>query len=205
MKIARTPEDNDIVERRNRALVEAARTMLLASKLPLFLWAEAIATASIDFKESFALVARLEAVRIFIAYVAHKSFTIYQMDVKIAFLNGPLKEEVYVNQSDGFVDPDHPEKSTALYFLKKHGMEKCDSISTSMATSPKIDADLSGTPVDQTNYRSVIGLLMYLTSSRPELVQAVSCLDTHKSASGGIQFLGDKLVGWMLKKQDCTA
>ncbi|GJS12565.1 MAK10-like protein [Tanacetum coccineum] len=93
----------------------------------------------------------------------------------------------------------------AVDFLKKHGMEKCDSISTSMATSPKIDADLSGTPVDQTNYRSVIGLLMYLTSSRPELVQAVSCLDTHKSTSGGIQFLGDKLVGWMLKKQDCAA
>ncbi|GKD08058.1 retrovirus-related pol polyprotein from transposon TNT 1-94 [Tanacetum coccineum] len=50
----------------------------------------------IDFKESFAPVARLEAVRIFIAYAAHKSFPIYQMDVKTAFLNGPLKEEVYV-------------------------------------------------------------------------------------------------------------
>ncbi|GKB07745.1 gag-pol polyprotein [Tanacetum coccineum] len=55
----------------------------------------------IDFKESFALVARLEAVRIFVAYVAHKSFPIYQMDVKTAFLNGPLKEEVYVAQPDG--------------------------------------------------------------------------------------------------------
>nr|GFB71295.1 retrovirus-related Pol polyprotein from transposon TNT 1-94 [Tanacetum cinerariifolium] len=64
----------------------------------------------IDFEESFALVARLEAVRIFIAYAAHKSFPIYQMDVKMAFLNGPLKEEVYVAQPDEFVDPDHPEK-----------------------------------------------------------------------------------------------
>ncbi|GJY44131.1 retrovirus-related pol polyprotein from transposon TNT 1-94 [Tanacetum coccineum] len=63
----------------------------------------------IDFEESFALVARLEAVRIFVAYAAHKSFPIYQMDVKTAFLNGPLKEEVYVAQPDGFVDPDHPE------------------------------------------------------------------------------------------------
>ncbi|GKF37498.1 retrovirus-related pol polyprotein from transposon TNT 1-94 [Tanacetum coccineum] len=64
----------------------------------------------IDFEESFAPVARLEAVRIFVAYAAHKSFPIYQMDVKTAFFNGPLKEEVYVAQPDGFVDPDHPEK-----------------------------------------------------------------------------------------------
>nr|GFA22915.1 hypothetical protein [Tanacetum cinerariifolium] len=64
----------------------------------------------IDFEESFAPVARLEAVRIFIAYAAHKSFPIFQMDVKTAFLNGPLKEEVYVAQPDGFIDPDHPEK-----------------------------------------------------------------------------------------------
>nr|GFD26226.1 integrase, catalytic region, zinc finger, CCHC-type, peptidase aspartic, catalytic [Tanacetum cinerariifolium] len=64
----------------------------------------------IDFKESFAPVARLEAVWIFIAYAAHKSFLIYRMDLKIAFLNGPLKEEVYVAQLDGFVDPDHLEK-----------------------------------------------------------------------------------------------
>nr|GEX26211.1 retrovirus-related Pol polyprotein from transposon TNT 1-94 [Tanacetum cinerariifolium] len=56
----------------------------------------------IDFEESFASVARLEAVRIFIAYAAYKSFPIYQMDVKTAFLNGPLKEEVYVAQPDGF-------------------------------------------------------------------------------------------------------
>nr|GFA58824.1 retrovirus-related Pol polyprotein from transposon TNT 1-94 [Tanacetum cinerariifolium] len=61
----------------------------------------------IDFEESFAPVARLEAVRIFIAYAAHKSFPIYQMDVNMAFLNGPLKEEVYVAQPDGFVDPAH--------------------------------------------------------------------------------------------------
>nr|GEU50086.1 reverse transcriptase domain-containing protein [Tanacetum cinerariifolium] len=77
----------------------------------------------VDFEESFALVARLEAVRLFIAYAAHKSFTVYQMDVKIAFLYGPLKEEVYVNQPDGFVDPYHPNKvyrlKKALYGLKQ--------------------------------------------------------------------------------------
>nr|GEY54115.1 copia protein [Tanacetum cinerariifolium] len=158
----------------------------------------------IDFKKSFAPVARLEAVRIFVAYEAHKSFPIYQMDVKMTFLNGPLKEEVYVAQPDGFVDPDHPKKihqsprgifinqaKYALEILHKHGMEKGQSISTPMATKPKLDADLSGNPVDQTDYRSKIGSLMYLTSSRPDIV-----------TSGGIQFLGDKLVSWMSKKQN---
>nr|GEZ06823.1 Gag-Pol polyprotein [Tanacetum cinerariifolium] len=76
----------------------------------------------IDFEESLAPVARLESVRIFIAYAAHKSFLIYQMDVKTTFLNGPLKEEVYVAQPDGFVDPDHPEKVKngiiELYFVR---------------------------------------------------------------------------------------
>ncbi|GJV24917.1 integrase, catalytic region, zinc finger, CCHC-type containing protein [Tanacetum coccineum] len=60
----------------------------------------------IDFEESFAHVARLEAVRMFIAYAAHKNITIFQMDVKTAFLNGPLKEEVYVSQPEGFIDPE---------------------------------------------------------------------------------------------------
>ncbi|GJQ95917.1 retrovirus-related pol polyprotein from transposon TNT 1-94 [Tanacetum coccineum] len=77
----------------------------------------------IDFEESFAIVARLEAVRIFLAYAAHKSFLIYQMDIKMAFLNGLLKEEIYVAQPDGFVDPDHPKKvyrlRKALYGLKQ--------------------------------------------------------------------------------------
>nr|GEW18582.1 retrovirus-related Pol polyprotein from transposon TNT 1-94 [Tanacetum cinerariifolium] len=77
----------------------------------------------IDFEESFSLVARLEAVRVFVAYAAHTSFLIYQMDVKMAFLNGPLKEEVYVAQPDGFVDPHHPKKvyqhRKALYGLKQ--------------------------------------------------------------------------------------
>nr|GFB15899.1 hypothetical protein [Tanacetum cinerariifolium] len=77
----------------------------------------------VDFKESFATVARLEAIWLFIPYAAHKSFTVYQMDVKTTFLYGPLKEEVYVNQLDGFVDPYHPNKvyrlKKALYGLKK--------------------------------------------------------------------------------------
>nr|GEY49011.1 retrovirus-related Pol polyprotein from transposon TNT 1-94 [Tanacetum cinerariifolium] len=70
----------------------------------------------IDFEESFAPVARIEVIRIFIANAASKNMTIYQMDVKITFLNGELKEEVYVSQPDGFVNPDHP---THVYRLKK--------------------------------------------------------------------------------------
>ncbi|GJS85815.1 retrovirus-related pol polyprotein from transposon TNT 1-94 [Tanacetum coccineum] len=165
----------------------------------------------IDFEESFAPVDRLEAVRIFVAYAAHKSFPIYQMDVKTAFLNGPLKKEVYVAQPDGTLDPPVPTR-----YLFQPGQVRFRN------TKPKLDADLSGIPVDQTKYRSKIGSLMYLTSSRPDIVQAypkdssfeltafsdadhVGCLDTRKSTYRGIQFLGDKLVSWMSKKQDCTA
>nr|GEW26210.1 hypothetical protein [Tanacetum cinerariifolium] len=216
----------------------------------------------IDFEESFAPVALLEAVWIFIAYAAHKSFLIIQMDVKTTFLNGPLKEEVYVTQLEGFVDSDHPKKvyrlRKALYGLKqvprawydelstfltskgftkgtidltlytiryekdillvqiyvddiifgstnpkyskrfeklmhsrfemslmgemkfflghqihqspsgifinqakytlevlhKHSMDKGQTIGTPMATKPKLDADLGGNPVDQTDYRN---------------------------------------------------
>nr|GFB64535.1 retrovirus-related Pol polyprotein from transposon TNT 1-94 [Tanacetum cinerariifolium] len=77
----------------------------------------------IDFEESFALVARLEAIRIFLAYAAHKKMVVYQMDVNTAFLNGNLREDVYVSQPDGFVDPDNPNHvyklKKALYGLKQ--------------------------------------------------------------------------------------
>nr|GEX64720.1 retrovirus-related Pol polyprotein from transposon TNT 1-94 [Tanacetum cinerariifolium] len=134
----------------------------------------------IDFKESFAPVAGLEAVRIFVAYAAYNSFPIYQMDVKMEFLNGPLKEEVYVAQPDGFIDPDHPEKvyrlMKGLYGLKQAPRAWYDKLSQFlMSKGFTKDADHFG------------------------------CIDTRKSTSGGIQFLGDKLVSWMSKKQDCTA
>nr|GEX11601.1 copia protein [Tanacetum cinerariifolium] len=70
----------------------------------------------IDFEESFVPVARIDAIRIFIANAVSKNMTIYQIDVKTAFLNGELTEKVYVSQSEGFVDPDHP---THVYHLKK--------------------------------------------------------------------------------------
>ncbi|GJU09149.1 retrovirus-related pol polyprotein from transposon TNT 1-94 [Tanacetum coccineum] len=76
--------------------------------------------AGINFEESFAPVARLEAVRIFVAYAAHKNFPIYQMDVKTTFLNGPLKAEVFVRQPDGFVDPNFP-----TYWIIDFWIEGC--------------------------------------------------------------------------------
>ncbi|GJS32889.1 retrovirus-related pol polyprotein from transposon TNT 1-94 [Tanacetum coccineum] len=82
-----------------------------------------IVEEGINFEESFAHVARLEAVRMFVAFVAHKNITIFQMDVKTAFLKVPLKEEVYVSQPDGFFDPDFPDHvyrlKKALYGLKQ--------------------------------------------------------------------------------------
>ncbi|GJR78720.1 retrovirus-related pol polyprotein from transposon TNT 1-94 [Tanacetum coccineum] len=70
----------------------------------------------INFEESFAPVARIEAIRIFLANATRKNMTIYQMDVKMTFLNGELKEEVYVSQPEGFVDQDNP---SHVYKLKK--------------------------------------------------------------------------------------
>ncbi|GJV87203.1 retrovirus-related pol polyprotein from transposon TNT 1-94 [Tanacetum coccineum] len=233
----------------------------------------------IDFEESFAPVARLEAVRMFIAYAAHKNITIFQMDVKTAFLNGPLKEEVYVSQLEGFIDPEFPnhvyrlkkalyglkqaprawydklssfliehgftkgiidptlfirrhegdillvkvyvddiifgstnsdfskrfenlmknkfemsmmgelkfflglqvhqsprgifisQSQYAIGLLKKHGLDECVSLSTPMETE-RLDDDLQGTPTDQTTYRRMIGGLMYLTASRPDIIYA---------------------------------
>nr|GEX50077.1 ribonuclease H-like domain-containing protein [Tanacetum cinerariifolium] len=231
--VARTSEQNGIIERHNRTLIEAARTMLSAAKVPLFFWAEAIATTcftqnvhsdgenldkmkkeelhqfdrldvwelvdkplckniinmkwlwkskrdeentvirnksrlvakgyalkeEVDFEESFPPVARLEAVQLFIAYAAHKSFTVYQMDIKIAFLYAPLKEEVYVNQPDGFVDPYHPDQ---VYHLKK----------------------------------ALYGLKQAPRAWYDELSNFL--------VSKGFSKGGDKLVSWSSKKQDCT-
>ncbi|GJT35747.1 retrovirus-related pol polyprotein from transposon TNT 1-94 [Tanacetum coccineum] len=156
----------------------------------------------INFKESFAPVARIEAIRIFVAYVAHNNMIIYQMDVKTALLNGELKEEVYVSQLKGFVDqgnPSHVYKlKKALYGLKqaphacprgifinqskyayeivkKYGLHSTDSVNTPMIENKKLDEDLHGKLVDATLYCDMIGSLMYLTSNRLDLNHAI-CL-----------------------------
>ncbi|GJW92837.1 retrovirus-related pol polyprotein from transposon TNT 1-94 [Tanacetum coccineum] len=220
----------------------------------------------IDYDETFDPVARIEAIHLFLAYVAHKDFTVFQIDVKMAFLNGILKEEVYVGQPSGFVSKQYPDHvyalDKALYglkqapqawydvlskflidsgfqkgsidttlfikkkelmvkrfemsmmgemkfflglqvnqfsngifinqskyildILKRFGMENCDTVPTPMVEQAKLKLDLVGKPVDHTDYRSMIGSLMYLTSSRPDIMFA-TC---------------DKLVCWSLKKQN---
>ncbi|GKA55772.1 retrovirus-related pol polyprotein from transposon TNT 1-94 [Tanacetum coccineum] len=256
----------------------------------------------IDFEESFVPVARMEAIRIFLVYAAHKSFTVFQMDVKIAFLHEGIvwvkastKGMVYVD--DIIFGSTHPrytqlfsdlmksrfkmsmmgkmmfflglqvnqspcgvfinQSKYVLEILKKYGMEAYDPVGTPMEIKDKLDLDQNGSLVDATKYRSMIGALMYLTSSRPDIVHATclcaryqakptekhlkevkrifrylrgtvntglwyskdsgfeltgfsdadyaGCKDTFKSTSGGAQFLGEKLVSWSSKKQDCTA
>nr|GEU80042.1 copia protein [Tanacetum cinerariifolium] len=192
----------------------------------------------IDFEESFTPVARIKAIRIFIANAASKNITIYQKDVKTAFLNGELKEEVYVSQPEGFADPDHPTHvyrlKKALYGLKQDPralyntlsrMDSCDPVDTPMVDQLKLDEDPLGIPVDQTRFCSMVGSLMYLTASRPDLVfdglwyledtamaltayadaDHAGCQDTRKSTSGSALFLRDKLVSWSSKKQRSIA
>nr|GEY14079.1 hypothetical protein [Tanacetum cinerariifolium] len=214
---------------------------------------ERIEEEGIDFEELFALVARLEAIWIFLAYAAHKNMVVYQMDVKTAFLNGNLWEEVYVSQPDGFVDPDNPnhvyklkkalyalkqaprawydmlssfllshdfskgsvdptllirrndndlllfkmsmmgkisfflglqisqnprgifinQSKYALESLKKYGFESCDPVDTPMVEKSKMDEDREGKAVDPSHYRGMIGTLLYLTASRPDLQFAI--------------------------------
>ncbi|GJY08843.1 retrovirus-related pol polyprotein from transposon TNT 1-94 [Tanacetum coccineum] len=112
------------------AIVDSAWIEAMQDELHQF---DRLKEEGIDFEESFAPVARLEAVRIFVAYAAHKSSPIYQMDVKMAFLNGPLKEEVYVAQPEGFVNPDHPEK---VYLLRKalYGLKQAQSLGLTEST-----------------------------------------------------------------------
>nr|GEZ57630.1 retrovirus-related Pol polyprotein from transposon TNT 1-94 [Tanacetum cinerariifolium] len=112
----------------------------------------------IDFEESFAPVARMEAIRIFLAYAAHKSFTVFQMDVKTAFLHGSLKEDVYVCQPEGFIDADHPSHvyklKKALYGLKQAPRAWYDELSTFLLQITSSKAPLiqhvksASTPID---------------------------------------------------------
>nr|GEW01025.1 ribonuclease H-like domain-containing protein [Tanacetum cinerariifolium] len=119
----------------------------------------------IDFKESFSLVAQLEAVRLFIVFekLMHINFEMSTMWEPKFFLGIQIHQSphgIYINQA-----------KYAQKILKKHGMTLCDSIGTPMATKT-LDANLSGTPTDQTKYHSMVGALMYLVASRPDIVHA---------------------------------
>nr|GEW23733.1 copia protein [Tanacetum cinerariifolium] len=153
----------------------------------------------IDYEEVFALVARIEATRLFLAYASFMGFMVYQMDVKSAFLYRTIEEEVYVCQPSGFEDPDYPDKVyevvKALYglhqapracqdkyvaeILKKFGLTDRKSASTPIDTEKPLLKDPDGDDMDVHTYRSMIALLMYLSSSRPDIIAQVGDLSFH--------------------------
>nr|GEV54045.1 hypothetical protein [Tanacetum cinerariifolium] len=180
----------------------------------------------IDYEEVFAPVARIEAIRLFLAYASFMGFMVYQMDVKSVFLYGTIKEEVYVCQPSGFEDPDHPDKvykvvkalyglyqaprawyetlanyllengfhrgkkDQTLFIQKQKGADERQvldefnggthilfgpsgkSASTPIDTEKPLLKDPDGEDVDVHIYRSMISSLMYLTSSRPDIMFA---------------------------------
>ncbi|GJX29277.1 retrovirus-related pol polyprotein from transposon TNT 1-94 [Tanacetum coccineum] len=179
----------------------------------------------IDFEESFAPVARLEAIRIFLAFAAHMNMVVYQMDVKTAFLNGSVDPTLFIRREGKelllvqiYVDDIIFAASTpelcdlfakimcskfkmsmmgkisfflglqisqsprgifinqskyALESLKKYGYESCDPVDTPMVEKSKLDEDKEGKAVDPSHYRGMIGTLLYLTASRPDLQFAI--------------------------------
>ncbi|GJW83318.1 putative ribonuclease H-like domain-containing protein [Tanacetum coccineum] len=206
--------------------------------------------------------ARIEAIRIFLAFASYMGFIVYQMDVKSAFLYGKIDEEVYVSQPPGFLDPKYPQKVykvvKALYglhqaprawyatlstFLLQNGYRRVQwesSFLSGIQVKQKADGssllvriikDEEASDVDVHLYRSMIGSLMYLTASRPDIMYLkgkpklglwyprVSSFDLEsysdsdyaganldrKSTTGGCQFLGRRLVSWQCKKQTIGA
>ncbi|GJV99003.1 retrovirus-related pol polyprotein from transposon TNT 1-94, partial [Tanacetum coccineum] len=133
----------------------------------------------IDFEESFALVARLDAIRIFLAFAAHMNMIVYQMDVKTAFLKAFCAKKFMSANRTGLQISQSPrgiflnQSKYALEFLKKYGMESSDPVDTPMVKKSKLDEDSQGKAVDPTHYREMVGTLMYLTASRQDLTFAV--------------------------------
>nr|GEW26703.1 retrovirus-related Pol polyprotein from transposon TNT 1-94 [Tanacetum cinerariifolium] len=157
----------------------------------------------IDYDEVFALVARIEAIRIFLAYASFKDFVVYRMDVKSAFVYGKIKEEVYVCQPLSFEDPDFLDK---VYKVEKTASTPMEIHETLLKNEKRED-------VDEHLYRSMIGSLMCLTSSRTDIMFAVcACASDYtgasldrKSTTGSYQFLGYRLISWQCKKQTVVA
>nr|GEV54775.1 copia protein [Tanacetum cinerariifolium] len=133
----------------------------------------------IEYDKVFAPVARIEDIRLFLAYASFMGFTVYQMDVKSAFLYGTIDEEVYVMQPPGFKDPSVPAKvykvEKAMYGLHQAPRAWYDVRSSNTPTDKENPWGKDGTrkDVDLHLYRSMIGSLMYLTASRPDIMFAV--------------------------------
>nr|GEW20519.1 hypothetical protein [Tanacetum cinerariifolium] len=177
----------------------------------------------IDFEESFALVARLKAIRIFLTYAAHKNMVVYQMDVKTVFLNGNLREDVYVSQPDGFVDQDNPNHvNTALNLVTQWILQWCRNPNWMRIKKgkPLIHHIIVARPTEK-HVHSVKRIFRYLCGtvhrglwyskySSVALTDVADadhacCQDTRHSTSGSVQFLGERLISWSSKRKKSSA
>ncbi|GJT16153.1 putative ribonuclease H-like domain-containing protein [Tanacetum coccineum] len=188
----------------------------------------------IDYDEVFVPVSRIEAIRLFLAYALFKDFVVYHMDVKSAFLYDDIiffstkkslctefekmMHKKFQMSSMGeltfFLGLQVKQKEDGIFIiqdkyvteiLKKFGFTDVKTASTPMETQKPLLKDEEGEEVDVHLYRSMIGSLMYFTSSRPDIIDyAVASLD-RKSITGGCQFLGCRLISWQCKKQIVVA
>ncbi|GKE39091.1 integrase, catalytic region, zinc finger, CCHC-type containing protein [Tanacetum coccineum] len=167
------------------------------------------------------------AIRIFLAFAAHMNMVVYQMDVKTAFLNGNLREEVYVSQPDWFMDPDNPNH----VYKTSPKAQWIPLLDTPMVEKSKLDEDKEGKGIDPSHYRGMIGNLLYLTAIKKifrylkgtvnrgiwypndssialtAFVDAdhAGCQDTRRKTAGSMQFLRDRLISWSSKRQKSAA
>ncbi|GKB93437.1 retrovirus-related pol polyprotein from transposon TNT 1-94 [Tanacetum coccineum] len=162
----------------------------------------------IDFEELFAPIACIEAIRIFLAYAAHKNMVVFQMDVKTTFLNGILKEEVYISQREGFVNQYHPNHifklKKALYRLKQAPSAWYDLLFKFLLSQKFVKGVVDLTLLTRKEGNDLI-LDTGLNLTTFADADHAGCQDSRCSTSGSAQFLGEKLASWSSKKQKCTA
>ncbi|GJU84954.1 putative ribonuclease H-like domain-containing protein [Tanacetum coccineum] len=168
----------------------------------------------IDYDEVFDHVARIEAIRIFLAFASYMGFIVYQMDVKSAFLYGTIDEEVYVSQPPGFIDPKCPKKVykvvKALYGLHEAPRACVKTTSTPIETHKPLVKDEEATNVDVHLYRSMIGSLMYLTAFWPDIMFAVCACSRFQvtpktSHLNAVKRIFRRLISWQCKKHTIVA
>ncbi|GJW67764.1 retrovirus-related pol polyprotein from transposon TNT 1-94 [Tanacetum coccineum] len=236
--VARTPQQNGVIERRNRKAAASRAVVLANSPVSTSIDQDASSASvktdefgevlknkarivaqgfrqeeGIDFEESFETVARIKAIRIFVANTTHKNMTIYQMDIKTSFLNGELKEEVYVSQPEGFVDQDNPSHvyklKKALYGLKQASRSWNDLLLMSFFLGLQISQSPRGIFINQSKYAFEIvkkyGTLSSDSVDPPMVEKSKLDEDLHGKLIDATLYHGDKLVSWSSKKQKCTA
>nr|GEY89240.1 copia protein [Tanacetum cinerariifolium] len=188
------------------ALTDSCCIEAMQEKLNEFERVESI--RGIDFEESFAPVACLEAIRIFITFGSHMNMTVYQMDLKTMFLNGIMREEVYVSQPDGFVDPENPDHvymlKKAFYELKQAPRAWYDLLSSFLLSQKFIKGTIDPTLFIRREGKDI---LMDSCIALTAFVDAdhAGCQHTRKSMYGSMQMLGDRLASWSSKKEKSTA